>query len=303
MTSASGIDTTTAGVPITAEQREQFERDGYLYIRGALADAQIETAQRALADAHRQAERDGALDSQGAVHQLSAVAHRRELAFLLDHPATFGLVWSMLGWNVHVYHSHYDVHPPYAPATPHWGWHQDGGRQNRELETDPRPRLSVKLAYWLSDVSVAGRGNLMIVPGSHRTNWLPGPPRRDLPWGQPAGAIPVIAEPGDALFFDRRIWHNRSVNGSDLTRMAIFYGYTYRWIAIRDELDEHARDADWWHGLSDVQRQLLGGSGTESGDHRWGHNPQQTPVYRLLRDAGRLDPSFAPLIPDAVDAR
>ena len=39
-------------------------------------------------------------------------------------------------------------------------WHQDGGRQNREIKTAPRPRLSVKLAYWLSDVSEPGRGNL-----------------------------------------------------------------------------------------------------------------------------------------------
>jgi hypothetical protein len=37
-----------------------------------------------------------------------------------------------------------------------------------------RPRLSVKLAYWLSDVSAPGRGNLKIVPGSHLTNWIGG---------------------------------------------------------------------------------------------------------------------------------
>ena len=44
-------------------------------------------------------------------------------------------------------------------------WHQDGGRQNREIETIPRPRLSVKLPYCLSDVSEPGRGNLKVVPG------------------------------------------------------------------------------------------------------------------------------------------
>jgi len=45
-------------------------------------------------------------------------------------------------------------------------WHQDGGRQNREIETDPRPRLSVKLAYWLSDVSGPGRGIAADAAGS-----------------------------------------------------------------------------------------------------------------------------------------
>jgi ectoine hydroxylase len=68
-----------------------------------------------------------------------------------------------------------------------WHWHQDGGRQNRELETDPRPRMSVKLAYWLSDVSETGRGNFTVLPGSHKTNWLPGPPKRDLPWPSCSG--------------------------------------------------------------------------------------------------------------------
>jgi ectoine hydroxylase len=56
------------------------------------------------------------------------------------------LVCSALGWNIHLYHSHVDVHPPLpAPPDPVWRWHQDGGRQNLELETRPvRPRLSIK---------------------------------------------------------------------------------------------------------------------------------------------------------------
>jgi len=113
-------------------------------------------------------------------------------------------------------------------------WHQDGGsRQNREIETTPRPRLSVKVAYWLSDVSEPGRGNLKVVPGSHMVNWIDGPPRRDIEWPDPDGAIEVTAEPGDAVFFDRRIWHTRSRNYSEHTRQAVFFGYTCRWTTIR----------------------------------------------------------------------
>ena len=57
--------------------------------------------------------------------------------------------------------------------------------------------MSVKLAYWLSDVSETGRGNLKVVPGSHLTNWIPGPPRRDVVWPDPDGAVEVTAAPGD----------------------------------------------------------------------------------------------------------
>ena len=52
----------------------------------------------------------------------------------------------------------------------------------------------------------------------------------------PEGAIEVTAEPGDAVFFDRRIWHGRSRNYSRHTRKAVFFGYTYRWTAIRDDI-------------------------------------------------------------------
>ncbi len=77
---------------------------------------------------------------------------------------------------------------------------RDSGRQNREIETTPQPRLSVKLAYWLSDVSEPGRGNLKVVPGSHLVTWIDGPPRRGIEWPDPEGAVEVTAEPGDAVF-------------------------------------------------------------------------------------------------------
>ena len=102
---------TTPAVPMTAEQRAAFDRDGYLIIRGALGP-------------------------DGSMHLLSAVTHCPEVACLTDYPATFGRVWSVLGWNIHIYHSHLDVHPPIRVPMPfRFDWHQDGGRQNRELET------------------------------------------------------------------------------------------------------------------------------------------------------------------------
>ena len=139
-------------------------------------------------------------------------------------------------------------------------------------------------------------------PGSHTTNWLPGPPRRSEAWPTPQDAIELEIGAGDALFFDRRIWHQRSENYSTITRQAAFFGYTLRWIAPRDVVTEQDRSAPWWAELNPVQRQLLGGSGAESGDHRWGHYPQDTALYSVLRDAGLLDASYPPLIPDAADA-
>jgi hypothetical protein len=282
-----------AWAPMTAEQSVQFERDGYLVLRGALTPQEVTAYSAALDRVY--ATQPHAAD--GSLHVLSAVSSCPDVVGLLDHPKAFPLVWSVLGWNVHVYHSHLDVHPPLlAPKPDWWHWHQDGGRQNREMETDPRPRMSVKLAFWLSDVSRTGRGNLTVVPGSHRTNWLPGPPKRDVPWPAPDGAKQVTVEAGDVVFFDRRLWHARSDNLSDVTRKCVFIGYTYRWVAIRDEVD-HLLGQPWWFRLDPVQRQLLGGVGRGDGDHAWGHYPEDTPLYLELRERGLLNPDHPPLIP------
>ena len=135
------------GSPMTLEQRERFERDGYLILPGVLDEDEIARYRAAVDRTYARAAADGQLSPEGSMHRLSAVASCPEVADLIDHPKTFPLVWSMLGWNVHVYHSHVDVHPQIPNRKPfRWEWHQDGGRQNVEIETDPRPRLSVKLA-------------------------------------------------------------------------------------------------------------------------------------------------------------
>ena len=280
-----------------AAQRAEFDKNGYLIIPGALTQDEVDHYRNALDRVYKAAEASGQIQPGGSLHQLSAVANCPEAIGLIDHPVTLPYIWSVLGWNVHVYHSHLDVHPPLPSKRPfRFEWHQDGGRQNREIETDPRPRLSVKLAYWLSDVSEPGRGNFKVVPGSHLTNWISGPPRRDVEWPDPDGAIEVCANPGDVVVFDRRLWHARSDNYSDVTRKAMFFGYTLRWIAIRDE-----NDGIWSSELNEqmnpVQRQLLGGIRPGDGDHHWGHYPADTPLYGWLKERDLFDPSNPPLKP------
>ena len=157
------------------------------------------------------------------------------------------LVLDLLGWNVYVYHSHLDVHPPAPAAEPRWLWHQDGGRQNVDVES-PRPRLSVKVAYFLTDTPTAAHGALRIVPGSHTRDTLP----RDR---EPADAVPLLVRAGSAVLFDRRLWHARGENRSDATRKALFLAYSFRWVRPRDDLGLAPGALD---GLSPVRRQLLG---------------------------------------------
>src|SRR5579872_2085655 len=133
--------TTDAVVLPTAGERAQFEKDGFLVIRGALQSDEVEYYRDALDRVYKAAEADGRIQPGASLHQLSAVANCPESVGLLDHPVAFPYVWSILGWNIHIYHSHVDVHPKLPERRPfRFEWHQDGGRQNREIETDPRPR-------------------------------------------------------------------------------------------------------------------------------------------------------------------
>ncbi len=232
---------------LTYEQRARFERDGYLLIELALSAGEVEGLVEAVDLVW--ARRGGA----EPLHLLAFLGQDRRFLELLDHPATLPLVVDLLGPNVFVYHCHFDVHPPAAgDEGGRWMWHQDGGIQNRDLETDPRPRLSVKVAYFLTDLTEPGRGNFVVVPGSHLRNRIERPPDdgNDLP-----GATPVLARPGDAVLFDRRIWHMRSENRSDVTRKALFYAYTYRWVRARDDLRVPAELLD---AVTPVRAQLLG---------------------------------------------
>ena len=56
--------------------------------------------------------------------------------------------------------------------------------------------------------------------------------------------------------FDRRLWHSAGQNYSDITRRALFYGYSYRWLKPRDNMTV----AHYMDRSDPIRRQLLGAS-------------------------------------------
>jgi ectoine hydroxylase-related dioxygenase (phytanoyl-CoA dioxygenase family) len=272
----------------TDSQRAELRRNGLLPVPGALEPALIERLAAALDRIYVEERVHGRVGNGEAMHLLGGIFRDDAFLDLLDHPAVFPVIWGELGWNIHMYHCHLDVTPPRASRRerPVWGWHQDGGRQNLELEGNPRPRLSLKVAYWLSDVSAPGRGSMLVVPGSHERNTLPRPEQAEGGFEQPTEAVPVLAAPGDALVFDRRLWHSRSDNLSGVDRKAIFLAYTYRWVRPRDHLGIDPEDARF-SDLSPVRRQLLG---EEAGPRsHWGLGDEAIPLRIELDRRGLLD--------------
>lgn len=260
---------------LEGDLRAAFERDGYALVHGALSADEVERLTEAIDRTYLAEGGDGLRP----LHLLAFCGREAPFLELLDHRSTLPLVVHLLGPNVFMYHCHLDVHPPEAEdAGRPWMWHQDGGVVNRDLETDPRPRLSVKVAYFLTDCSEPGRGNFVVLPRSHVRNGIsrPADDSNDLP-----GAVPLLAGPGDAVLFDRRLWHMRSRNDSALTRKALFYAYTYRWVRARDDL--HVRP-ELLGLVTPARAQLLGSGSTAT--HFWMPDQVELPLRSLAETAG-----------------
>jgi ectoine hydroxylase len=260
--------------PATSDRelrRFVFEHDGFVRVDNALGPEEVARYRRAVADVYERRGRPWE-----PLHLLAFIGASPSFVDLLDHPSVIGFVAEILGENIYCYHCHLDVHPGGEGPSQTWMWHQDGGVINRDLETEPRPRISVKVAWFLTDVSEPGRGNLMVLPGSQRASRIDRPPDDD---NAIPGAEPVLARAGDAVVFDRRLWHMRSPNTSPFTREVLFLAYTFRWVRPRDDM---AVPAEIRARLSSVQRQLLGDADAEF--DRWMPDLRPPPLRAHLDD-------------------
>jgi 8-oxo-dGTP pyrophosphatase MutT (NUDIX family) len=246
------MDSSCLQYRLSSDERRTFEETGILQVEDALTPGQIaaliEESDRIftakLAQGHEPAK---------SLFYPNFIPDSPLFQDLVDYGMILPKVWGILGWNIYLYHAHLIVTPPSGQPRDEktFGWHQDSGRVNAEIESHPRPRLSLKVAYFLSDASEEGRGNFWVIPGSHLDDTLDRPPDGI---GQPAGAVPVLAKPGTAVFFDRRLWHTASPNWSEVTRKVLFYGYGYRWIRTKDDMTVQSL----WPQCDPIRKQLLG---------------------------------------------
>lgn len=282
--------------PISEAERQQFAKEGWLLIRNALSEDMRRRVELAVDRVYEEEARANRLRPDKSIHVMGFMDRDPVFPELLDYPTTFPYIWGLLGWNIYTHHNHIDVNPPISDTgKPFWNWHQDGYRQNSDIDMTPRPMLMVKICYVLSDLSETGRGSTKIIPGSHLNNTLEGRPEHpDDPIIEPPGAIEIQANPGDAFIFDRRMWHSRSVNLSNITRKMVFIGYTYRWIRPLDETTYNPQE-EWFQRLSPVRQQLLGAGPDNAnfwGVRQDGWIDQEIPLRAALASRGLLNPKI-----------
>ena len=252
---------------LTSDERRFFNEQGYLIVPDALDRPTTDQLIHAI-DRVDARERTPSFGRERLLSYANILPEDDAFVDLMDWSRVFPKVWGILGWNIYVYHTHLDVSPPLSspPANP-VAWHQDSMRVNEEIECHPRPRLSLKVGYYLTDVSGGESGNTLLLPGSHLHDVL------DCPndgVACPAGAIQLQVPAGSALILDRRLWHSRSPNFGPATRKVIWMGYAYRWLRPKDEMSVEAL----LERADPIRRQLLG----RTGNNNSAYDPEEADV-------------------------
>lgn len=240
---------------LTAEQKRRFDSDGFLIIEDALPPDLVGRLLDVVDRLYVEGQRTDGLTATHKWDLRNCIVHDDAFLELLTWPKTFPLVADILGWNIKLLTSHLIVRAPSPPdADEFWkgeGWHRDGGGSAQDM-TEPHPRLFIKVAYFLTDLSEKGRGAIRFVPGSNR---LTGRPAQGEGMPDPYGAIEIQCKPGTAVLFEQRTWHAVGPNLSDITRKALFFGYGFRWIQPMDYVQMPER---LFQNADPIQRQMLG---------------------------------------------
>ena len=229
----------------TPEQREAFDRDGYLLFENALTPDEV---------AHYIA----VINEVAASHPdykpgktfapWSGVAHLHpELASLIDHPRHVGYAYDLYGELLKLHNSQFFLRPPGPSNTK---WHNDGARAVPYGVYAPDVPLQLKVAYWLTDLPRENMGNLVVAPGSHQSQHFAAYTKPDDVPGQVAVCVPA----GTMMLINGNIFHTVQPNDSDVTRYNFFYTYCPSWVC---EADRFFCDEAWLSTLTREQRIIL----------------------------------------------
>ena len=226
------------------EQREQFDRDGYLHLPGALSEDEVGQYLEVI-------DRIAQSDTKFAPDKFFAREHIVEIdplfTALIDHPRHVGFAYDFFGELLKLHISQFFLRP-------HGGgynkWHPDGARAVPYGVFSPVLPMQIKVAYWLTDIPKPKMGNLVVMPGSQHQQYFDGYDTED---SYPGEHI-VCATKGTMTIINGNIWHRVENNDSDIVRKNIFLAYCPSWIVAADHLRSNP---DWLATLNREQRIIM----------------------------------------------
>ncbi len=238
-------------IRLEAEQREFFDRNGYMVVRNALDADMLE---RVTAACDRIAEKNR--DDGSRRTSLDNVLPEDDIFLsLLTWETTVPLVVQLLSYDIRLAKSHLIYNYPDPPeAEPSRNWHRDFMESPFDLGPHRYPRLLIKIAYQLTDTTPLS-GNTILLPGSNNYTR-----RLQIAKGEndPDGAVELELRAGDAFLFESRTFHRIGLNRTDVPRKCLMMGYSYGWISPLD----YDVQPDWLlEKVTDpIARQLVGGN-------------------------------------------
>ncbi|HLA75904.1 MAG TPA: phytanoyl-CoA dioxygenase family protein [Gammaproteobacteria bacterium] len=227
----------------TASELEQFQRDGYLIVRGlaepALCDAMVEFTRAALAAESAPVEYEADLKYPGAPpardvpgghtvrRLLQAYARHPLFRDWATHPTIVSRLRQLLGPQLVMPQAHHNCimtkQPRFSSDTQ---WHQD-----IRYWSFARPEL---VNTWLAlGPEFPDNGCLQLLPGTHTMSFKETQLdqalflRTDVSENQPLLTTKVMAElaAGDVLFFHCRTFHAASRNRTDQPKFSVVFTY------------------------------------------------------------------------------
>jgi ectoine hydroxylase len=252
---------------ISDEERQFFDENGYLIVRGALQGEKlrrvVEAADGLVSARYRETgSRRASLSN--------VVALEESFIPLLTLETTVPLVVQLLSFNIRLTKSHliYKYPDPEDVEEPTF-WHRDIRNSAEDLGPAANTRMQIKVAYHLSDAMAPGCGNTWLVPGSNKyTQPLEIPEGA----GDPANALEPQLRAGDAFLFENRTYHRQGLNRTQMTRKVLMFGYSYAWLSPNDFEVQAEEVLDRIH--DPIARQLMGAA----------RSPNSQIDYRPLRE-------------------
>lgn len=222
----------------TRQQKQDFHRDGYLVVRGAVAPARIDAARAAINhDLGTNGMHPDELQKFSASSYCPAIRREAVLTDLFNRSPLFGLVESLMGGGNLLPASITQValrFPRTADDQPRVAHgHLDGvgsGLNNVPKGTYVR-NFSALAPLLLNDQPDPFRGNFTVWPGSHTAcaEYFASADRADaiaagrLEYDLPHPPVQITGRAGDACISHHNLWHGAAPNyGPDIRYAAIF---------------------------------------------------------------------------------
>lgn len=256
----------------TVDQWETFQKDGFILIEDAISEDAIQTYLTAI-DRVTAASDD--YEDGEYFYRENMVELDPTLAGLIDDPRHVGFAYDIYGELLKIHQSQLFIRAP--QETHNNQWHPDGARALPYGVFSPEIPLQIKVGYWLTDLPEEQMGNLVVLPGSHRHQYMDAYDTHDSIDGE------YILKPkrGTMSIMHSSIWHRVEPNYSTVTRKNFFIAYCPAWLVAADHITS---DPDWLATLNREQRIIM-----RSYHHGYHHAKPPASEFPLFldRDTGQ----------------